>query len=98
MLLFDTSKRHRLVWALIQPMLTMIVFTFVFGNLAKLPSQQNVPYALMVFSGMLPWQFISNALTGASGSLVSNANLIGKVYFPRLIVPAAAVVVSFVTS
>jgi len=82
-------------WALIRPFLTMVVFTVVFGQLAKLPSQ-GVPYPILVFAGMLPWQFFSNALSECSGSLVGNANLISKVYFPRLIVPTSAVIVSFV--
>jgi len=84
-----------IAWALIRPFLTMIVFTVVFGQLAKLPSQ-GVPYPILVFAGMLPWQFFSNALSECSNSLVGNANLISKVYFPRLIVPTSAVIVSFV--
>ena len=84
-----------ITWALIRPFLTMVVFTIVFGQLAKLPSE-GVPYAILVFSAMLPWQFFSSALSECSNSLVSNANLISKVYFPRLIVPASAVIVSFV--
>ncbi len=84
-----------IAWALIRPFLTMIVFSVVFGNLAKLPSQ-GVPYPILVFAGMLPWQFFSSALSECSNSLISNANLISKVYFPRLIVPASAVIVSFV--
>jgi lipopolysaccharide transport system permease protein len=82
-------------WALIRPFLTMVVFTVVFGQLAKLPSS-GVPYPILVFAGMLPWQFFSNALSECSSSLVSNSNLISKVYFPRLIVPTSAVIVSFV--
>jgi lipopolysaccharide transport system permease protein len=82
-------------WALIRPFLTMVVFTVVFGNLAKLPSE-GVPYPILVFSAMLPWQFFANALTECSNSLIGNANLLSKVYFPRLIVPASAVIVSFV--
>jgi lipopolysaccharide transport system permease protein len=82
-------------WALIRPFLTMVVFTVVFGNLAKLPSE-GVPYPILVFSAMLPWQFFSNALSECSNSLTGNANLISKVYFPRLVVPASAVIVSFV--
>ena len=74
-------------WALIRPFLTMVVFTIIFGRFAKLPSDGAAPYALMVFAGMLPWSFFSTALTEASNSLISNANLISKVYFPRLIVP-----------
>ncbi|PZO40809.1 MAG: phosphate ABC transporter permease [Pseudanabaena frigida] len=84
-----------ITWALIRPFLTMIVFTVVFGQLAKLPSQ-GVPYPILVFAGMLPWQFFSNALSECSNSLIGNANLISKVYFPRLIVPTSAVIVSFV--
>ena len=83
-------------WALIRPFLTMVVFTVVFGKLAKLPSDGTTPYALMVFAGMLPWSFFSTALTDASNSLIGNANLISKVYFPRLIVPIAAVMTAFV--
>ncbi|OKH53115.1 phosphate ABC transporter permease [Calothrix sp. HK-06] len=84
-----------MAWALIRPFLTMVVFTVVFGNLAKLPSE-GVPYPILVFAGMLPWQFFSTALSECSTSLISNANLISKVYFPRLIVPTSAVIVSFV--
>jgi lipopolysaccharide transport system permease protein len=84
-----------IAWALIRPFLTMVVFTVVFGNLAKLPSE-GVPYPILVFSAMLPWQFFANSLSECSSSLVANSNLISKVYFPRLIVPVSAVVVSFV--
>src|ERR1700675_3699501 len=83
-------------WALIRPFLPMVVFTVVFGKLAKLPSDGTAPYALMVFAGMLPWSFFSTALTDASNSLIGNGNLISKVYFPRLIVPVAAVMVALV--
>lgn len=83
-------------WALIRPLLTMVIFTVIFGKLAKLPSDGRAPYALMVFAGMLPWSFFAGALSEASNSLVGNAGLISKVYFPRLIVPSAAVVVAFV--
>ncbi len=82
-------------WALIRPFLTMVVFTVVFGTLAKLPSG-GVPYPILVFAAMLPWQFFSTALSECSNSLISNANLISKIYFPRLIVPTSAVIVSFV--
>lgn len=84
-----------IAWALIRPFLTMVVFTFVFGRLAKLPSE-GVPYPILVFAGMLPWQFFANSLTECSNSLIINTNLISKVYFPRLIVPTSAVIVSFV--
>ncbi|MGL5807449.1 MAG: ABC transporter permease [Xenococcaceae cyanobacterium] len=84
-----------IVWALIRPFLTMVVFSIVFGNLAKLPSD-GAPYPILVFSAMLPWQFFANSLAECSNSLIENANLLSKVYFPRLIVPASAVIVSFV--
>ena len=84
-----------IAWALIQPFLTMIVLTVVFGKLAQLPSE-GAPYPILVFSAMLPWQFFANSLSACSNSLITNANLISKIYFPRLIVPASAVVVSFV--
>jgi lipopolysaccharide transport system permease protein len=84
-----------IAWALIRPFLTMIVFTVVFGTLAKLPSE-GAPYPILVFAAMLPWQFFANSLSESSNSLITNANLISKVYFPRLIVPTSAVVVSFV--
>src|SRR2546428_438852 len=97
----DLAVRYKqtvigVAWALVRPVLTMIVFTVVFGKLAKLPSDGSVPYAIMVFAAMLPWQFFSTALSESSNSLISNANLISKVYFPRLIVPAGSVVTSFV--
>ncbi|HEY9632638.1 MAG TPA: ABC transporter permease [Coleofasciculaceae cyanobacterium] len=84
-----------MAWALIRPFLTMVVFSVVFGALAKLPSE-GAPYPILVFAAMLPWQFFANALSECSNSLIGNANLISKVYFPRLIVPASAVIVSFV--
>src|SRR5882762_9277091 len=83
-----------LAWALIRPFLTMVVFVFVFSKLAKLPSD-GVPYPILVFAALLPWQFFANAFTEAGNSLISNAKLISKVYFPRLVVPASAVIVSF---
>jgi len=83
-------------WALIRPFLTMMVFTVIFGKLANLPSEGTAPYAIMVFAGMLPWTFFSSALGDASNSIVSSAHLISKVYFPRLIIPMAAVGVAFV--
>jgi len=84
-----------IAWALIRPFLTMVVFTVVFGKLAKL-DDGSVPYPILVFSALLPWQFFSNALSECSNSLIANSNLLSKVYFPRLIVPTSAVVVSFV--
>jgi len=82
-------------WSVIRPLATMLVFTVVFGKLAKLPSN-GVPYPVMVYAAMLPWQFFANALSESSNSLIDNANLLTKVYFPRLIVPASAVIVSLV--
>src|ERR1043165_2157881 len=84
-----------LAWALIRPLLTMMVFVIVFGKLAKLPSE-GVPYPILVFAALLPWQFFSNAFTEAANSLISNSNMISKVYFPRLVIPTSAVIVSFV--
>jgi lipopolysaccharide transport system permease protein len=83
-------------WAIIRPFLTMVVFTVIFGKLANLPSAGTAPYAIMVFAGMLPWTFFSGALVDTSSSVVGSANLITKVYFPRLIVPMAAIGVAFV--
>src|SRR5688572_21455188 len=82
-------------WSLIRPLVTMAVLTIVFGKVAKMPSA-GVPYPLLVFCGMLLWQFLSTAMSESGGSLVGNANLISKVYFPRLVVPASSVVTSFV--
>ena len=83
-------------WAVVRPFLTMVVFTVVFGRLAKLPSEGGAPYPIMVFAGMLPWFLFSSILSEASNSLVGNANLIGKVYFPRIIIPASSAVVALV--
>lgn len=85
-----------IAWSIIRPLLTMIVFTIVFGKIANLPSEGAAPYAIMVYAAMLPWQFFSNALSESSGSLIGNANLISKVYFPRMIIPTAAVITSFI--
>src|SRR6201987_4351544 len=81
-------------WAVIRPFITIPVFTVIFGRIAKLPSDGTAPYPLMVFAGMLPWTFFSTGLSEASNSLINNANLITKVYFPRLIVPTATIVVA----
>jgi lipopolysaccharide transport system permease protein len=97
----DLSVRYKqtvigVLWAVIRPVLTMLVFTIIFGRIAKLPSDGTTPYALLVFAGMLPWTFFSTGLAEASSSLINNANLISKVYFPRLLVPAATIAVAFV--
>ncbi|MGC4035942.1 MAG: ABC transporter permease [Chitinophagaceae bacterium] len=85
-----------ILWAVIRPLLTMIVFTFVFGRMAKFDADSVVPYSIIVFAGLLPWLFFSTALTESSGSLVGNEKLITKVYFPRLIIPASSVITSFI--
>ena len=84
-----------IAWSVIRPLLTMIVFTIVFGKLAGLPSN-GVPYPVLVFAALLPWQFFANSLADTSNSMLSNAGMISKVYFPRLIVPASSIVVSLV--
>jgi lipopolysaccharide transport system permease protein len=97
----DISVRYKqtiigIAWAILKPFLMMVVFTTIFSRVAKLPSDGNAPYALMVFAAMLPWVLFSNALTESSNSLIGNANLISKVYFPRLIMPTATVITSFI--
>lgn len=97
----DVAVRYKqtvigIVWAVLRPFLTMLIFTIIFSRIAKLPSEGAAPYALMVLAGLLPWTFFSTALGDASLSLVTNANLISKVYFPRLIIPTATIVVAFV--
>ncbi|MCZ8195821.1 MAG: ABC transporter permease [Aquidulcibacter sp.] len=83
-------------WAVVRPLLTMLIFTVVFSKMAKLPSEGTAPYPVMVMAGMLPWFLVSTVLSQAAGSLVTNANLISKVYFPRLIVPVASSIVALV--
>src|SRR5215467_6556865 len=97
----DLSVRYKqtvigILWALIRPLLAMLVFTIIFGHIAKLPADGNAPYALMVSAGILPWTFFSTGLSEASNSLINNEKLITKVYFPRLIVPVATIAVAFV--
>ena len=84
-----------IAWSVIRPFLTMIVLTVIFGKLAKFPSE-GAPYPILVFAAMLPWQMFANALTESSNSLIVNANMLSKVYFPRMIVPTSAVIVSLV--
>jgi lipopolysaccharide transport system permease protein len=83
------------IWAVLRPFLAMVIFTVVFGRIAKMPSN-GIPYPILVFAAMLPWQFFANSLSEASNSLITNTQLISKVYFPRLIIPAGAVITSFV--
>ncbi len=95
----DLAVRYKqtvigVAWAIIRPLLTMVIFTIVFGRLAGLPTVGSTPYPVLVFAGMLPWFLFSSILSDASNSIVGNAGLIGKVYFPRIIIPAAAGVVA----
>lgn len=97
----DLAVRYKqtvlgVAWAILRPLLTVVVFTLIFQRIANLPSEAGAPYALMVLAGVLPWQFFSSALAEASASLVANSSLITKVYFPRMIVPLAAIVVALV--
>jgi lipopolysaccharide transport system permease protein len=97
----DVTVRYKqtvigVAWAVIRPLLTTIVFTVVFSKIAKLSAPGAVPYALLVMAANLPWQFFASAMGEASNSLVGNANLISKIYFPRLIIPAGSVITSFV--
>lgn len=97
----DVQVRYKqtiigIVWALLRPLITMIIFTFVFGRVAGMAAGSTIPYPLIVLCAMLPWQFFSTALSEASNSLVSNTNLVSKVYFPRMIVPASSVITSLV--
>ena len=82
------------MWAIIQPFLTMVVFTLFFGSVVKVPSE-GVPYAIFSYSGLLLWTYFSNAITAASNSTVSNSDLISKIYFPRIILPISATIVGF---
>src|SRR5262249_39532824 len=91
----DVKVRYKqtllgVIWVVLQPLLTMLVTTIFFGKLVRVPSD-GLPYALFVFAGLLIWMFFSKALTQSGNSLVGNANLITKVYFPRLIIPMATV-------
>jgi lipopolysaccharide transport system permease protein len=97
----DISVRYKqtaigVLWAMIRPLLTLIVFTVIFGRLAQLPSDGSAPYPIMVFAGMLPWFLFSSILSDASNSMSGSANLISKVYFPRLIIPSASAVVAII--
>ncbi len=96
----DIAVRYKqtvvgIAWAVIRPLATMIIFVVIFGKVAKLPSA-GVPYPLLVFAAMLPWQFFANAISECSGSLIGNTNLISKVYFPRVIIPTSTVIVGLV--
>jgi lipopolysaccharide transport system permease protein len=84
------------MWSVLRPLVTMLVFTFVFGRVAKLPTEGEAPYALMVFAALLPWQLFANAVLESSNSLVANADMISKVYFPRMIMPISAIMTALV--
>lgn len=97
----DINVRYKqtvigILWAVLRPVLIMIVFTIIFGKVAKLPSEGDAPYALMVFAAMLPWQFFATSVSESSNSLIGNTQLITKVYFPRLIIPASSVITSMI--
>lgn len=97
----DIAVRYKqtaigVAWALLRPLLTMLALTFVFSRVAKLPTPLDVPYTLLVFAALLPWFLLTTILSEASASLIGNANLISKVYFPRLIIPVAAAMVALV--
>jgi len=97
----DISVRYKqtvigILWAVLRPVLTMIVFTVIFGKVAKLPSEGSAPYALMVFAAMLPWQFFATSVSESSNSLIGNTQLITKVYFPRIIIPISSVITSMI--
>jgi lipopolysaccharide transport system permease protein len=85
-----------ITWSVIRPLLTMVVFTIVFGKLAKLPSDGGVPYPIMVYAAMLPWQFFAVSFSESSNSMIGNASLISKIYFPRLVIPTSPVIVGLV--
>ena len=97
----DVAVRYKqtivgFAWAFVRPFMTMVVFTVVFGHIAKLSSGDTTPYALMVYGGLLPWTLFASVFGDASNSVMGNANLISKVYFPRLIVPMSTVVVALI--
>ncbi|OAI56655.1 phosphate ABC transporter permease [Planctomyces sp. SCGC AG-212-M04] len=97
----DLAVRYKqtfigVAWALIRPLLTMVIFTVIFGRVAHLPTDGDTPYSVLVAAGLLPWTLFSTAIGDASNSLISNANLISKVYFPRLLVPLASIATAFV--
>ena len=97
----DVAVRYKqtvigLAWAFVRPFMTMVVFTIVFGKIAKLPTEGTAPYAVMVFAGLLPWTLFASVLSDASTSIVGSSNLISKVYFPRLIVPLSTILVALI--
>lgn len=97
----DVKVRYKqtvfgILWAFIRPFLTMVIFTFIFNKVAGLKTLESTPYALLVFSALLPWQFFSTSISSAGESLITNSNLLTKIYFPRIIVPASAIITNFI--
>jgi len=97
----DINVRYKqtiigILWAFIRPLLSMVVFTVVFGKIAKLPSEGSAPYAIMVYAAMLPWQFFASAVQESSNSLIGNSQLISKVYFPRMIIPSSSIITGLI--
>ena len=97
----DVAVRYKqtvigIAWAVIRPFLTMVLFTVVFGRLAALPSDGSAPYPILVFAGMLPWFLFSTILSESSNSIIGNAHLVGKIYFPRIIIPSSSAAVALV--
>ena len=97
----DISVRYKqtiigVLWAFLRPLLTMVVFTVIFGKIAKLPSEGDAPYAIMVYAALLPWQFFASAVNQSSQSLTGNAQLISKVYFPRMIIPSSSIITDII--
>jgi lipopolysaccharide transport system permease protein len=97
----DIAVRYKqtaigVLWAVLRPLLTMVIFTVVFSKLAKLSSDGDIPYAIMVFVGLLPWQLFASSVSESSNSLISNTQLITKVYFPRIIIPISSIISSFI--
>ena len=82
-------------WAILQPFVTMVVLTLIFGKFANFPSQ-NLPYPIFLYSAQLPWTYFQSSFTGASASIPINAQLVTKIYFPRVLLPSAAIIVPFV--
>ena len=85
-----------ILWAIIRPVLAMVIFTFIFSKVAGLPSDGNTPYPILVYTAMLPWQFFSSAISSASASIVANSSLITKIYFPRVIIPFSSIITSVI--
>lgn len=97
----DLTVRYKqtaigLIWSILRPILTVAAFTIVFGRIANLQSEGNSPYSILVFTGLLPWMFFSSSLVDSSNSLIDNSNLVGKIYFPRIILPIASIFSSLV--